>query len=301
MRIGILGHIAIDAISSKNFEILSLGGPPCYAGLAARRQGCDITLVTKVGTDFPDEYSIWLAKNNLNFSEGARSGDRKTTRFRITLGVNKRNLQLISRCNDISDSQLDNLDVDGALLSPIAGEIPKSVSNKILSLGILTFLDPQGYLRRFDKNGYCHLAPLQNSKLPKTTIIKVDPEEGSHLVGSPNLRKIASRLRRRFDNVIVTNGPRNMIMASENSIKEAKVPTVEGVIDTTGLGDILSGSVLATFLRTGDFEWSVCVGIAVASQASKGKGIAKVGEVSGGESIAEKVKDGMRVLESVER
>jgi sugar/nucleoside kinase (ribokinase family) len=301
LRIGILGHIALDTISSKNFEISSLGGPPCYAGLAARRLGCDVILVTKVGVDFPDENSLWLAKNNLNFSEGARSAKSRTTRFRIRLGNDEKNLQIVSRCDDISDSQLDSLEVEGAILSPIAGEIPKSVSNKILSLNIPAFLDPQGYLRRFDKNGYCHLAPLPISELPKTTIIKVDPEEGNYLVGSRNLRKIASSLRKRFDKVIVTNGPRNVILASENIIKEAKVPRVEGVVDTTGLGDILSGSFLATFLKTDDFEWSVCVGIAFASLASKGKGIAKVSEVSGWESLAEKVKDRVKVLESVQK
>src|SRR3989304_7755539 len=123
LRIGILGHIAIDTISSKDFEISSLGGPPCYAGLAAIRLGCDVTLVTKVGVDFPDEYSIWLSKNNLNFSEGARSAKSRTTRFRIRLGNDGRTLQLVSRCDDISDFQLNNLEVDGAILSPIAGEI----------------------------------------------------------------------------------------------------------------------------------------------------------------------------------
>ncbi len=301
MRIGIFGHIAIDTISSKNFEISSLGGPPCYAGLAARRLGCDVTLVTKVGIDFPDEYSVWLARNSLNFSEGARSAKSMTTRFRINLENDERSLHLTSRCDDISYGQLDNLMVEGAILSPIAGEIPKSVSNKILSLKIPTFLDPQGYLRRFDKSGYCYLASVSINELPRTAMIKVDPEEGNYLVGTVNLREIASKLRKRFDRIIVTNGSKNVIITSGNAIKDVKVPEVKGVMDTTGLGDIFSGSFLATFLRTGDFEWSVCVGIAFASLASKGKGIAKVGEVSGWESVAEKVKDGVKVLESVRK
>lgn len=292
LQLGILGHVAIDTIASKDLEITSLGGPPCYAGLAARRVGGEVTLVTKVGADFPDEYSVWLARSQLGFSNGAKSPNHRTTRFRIHLKGNGRTLQLTSRCIDLETTQLENLKLEGAILSPIVGEIPKSVSKSVLSQDIPTFLDPQGYLRRFDRNGFCVLSRISPRSLPKATIIKVDPEEGILLTGKSNLDEIASKLRNHgFEKVIVTNGSKNVVVSSKEVSAKILIPKVGKVVDVTGLGDILAGSFMASLLETDDFLWSVCVGVAFASAASIGRGIAKVSTVGDWEDLAQKIMD----------
>ena len=296
MHLAIVGHIAIDTIVLKGSEVSSLGGPPCYAGLTAKRLDSEVTLVTKIGADFPDEYLLWLARNSINFAKNSKSLNSKTTRFKINVRKEGKSLQLTSRCKEIEASQLNDLDVDGTILSPIAGEIPKEVSDAIVSKGITTFLDPQGYLRKFDKKGFCSLGKLSLSKLPRTSVIKVDPEEGYLLTNTPNLHDIAMKLRKcGFENVIVTNGAKNVIVASEESVVELKVPKVN-VNDTTGLGDILAGSFMATYLKTNDFLWSACAGVACASSASKGKGINKIDQIKDWEDIAEEVKEEMKKL-----
>jgi len=293
LHLAIVGHIAIDTIVLKGTEVSSLGGPPCYAGLTSKRLNCDATLVTKIGGDFPDEYLLWLARNGLNFVKGSKSLVDKTTRFTINGRQDERSLQLTSRCSEIEVSQLHGLNIDGAILSPIAGEIPQEVSNAIAK-EVITFLDPQGYLRKFNRNGYCSLAKTPLKKLPKTSVIKVDPEEGYLLTNSSKLQDIARKLRKYgFDNVIVTNGAKNVIIARENLVSELKVPKVT-VGDTTGLGDILAGSFMATYLTTHDFVWSVCVGISCASSAAKGNGIGKVDLIRDWEYLAEQVKEGMK-------
>lgn len=295
MHLAIIGHIALDTIALEGSEVSSLGGPPCYAGLTAKRLGSDVTLFTKIGLDFPDEYTLWLSRNGINFAKGSKSFADKTTRFRIAIKGESRSLLLTSRCADIETSQLDGLDADGVILSPIAGEIPKEVSDTVVSKGIATFLDPQGYLRRFDKKGFCSLEKLSLSRLPKTSIIKVDPEEGRLLTNLRNIYDVALKLRKHFKNVIVTNGAKTVIIASERMTAELRVPKVN-VADTTGLGDIFAGSFMANYLKTSDLLWSVCAGIACASTASRGRGISKIEQIGDWEDTAEHVKEGMKRL-----
>jgi sugar/nucleoside kinase (ribokinase family) len=285
----------LDTIALNGSEVSSLGGPPCYAGLTAKRFGSDVVLVTRIGADFTDEYALWLARNGINFAQGSKSLDDKTTSFRIEVKGDSRKLQLISRCADIEALQLSGLDADGAILSPIAGEIPKEVSDVIVSKGIVTFLDPQGYLRKFDKKGFCSLGRLSLSRLPKTSVIKVDPEEGYLLTNTRNIYDVALKLRKRFENVIVTYGARNVIITSERINAELKVPKVK-VADTTGLGDVLAGSFMANYLKTSDLLWSACAGIACASSASKGRGIGKIEQIGDWQEIAEHIREGMKKL-----
>ena len=297
MHLAIIGHIAIDTIVRKGSQAYSLGGPPCYAGLTAKRLGCDATLVTKIGADFPDEYLLWLARNSINFARNSKSPSSKTTRFRINVRKKGRSLHLISRCGQIEVSQLHGLNIDGAIISPITGEIPKEVSDTIVSKEITTFLDPQGYLRKFDKKGFCSLAKLSLNNLPRTSVIKVDPEEGYLLTNTAHPYDIALKLRRcGFENVIVTNGTKNVIIASERITAVLKVPKVKNVVDTTGLGDILAGSFMANYLESNDFLWSACAGVACASVASKGNGINKIDQIRDWEDIATEVKEGMKRL-----
>lgn len=296
MHLAVIGHIAIDTIVVNSKEVSSLGGPPSYAGLAAKRLDCDVSLVTKVGADFPDEYLLWLARNGLNFAENSKSSGR-TTRFRVRVGKVERKLQLVSRCDDIETSQLKGLKVDGAIISPIAGEIPKTVSDVIITKRIPTFLDPQGYIRRFSKQGFCYLRKISLDKLPKANIIKVDPKEGYYLTESTDIGNIAIKLRKYgFEKVIVTNADKSVLFASEGGFFKVKVPKVLTVQDNTGLGDILAGSFMAAFLKSEDFVWSVCAGVACASLAAKGKGINKIDEIREWESLAEQVKETIRPI-----
>ena len=49
-----------------------------------------------------------------------------------------------------------------------------------------------------------------------------------------------------------------------NRIFQVDVPKVK-VVDSTGAGDIFAGALISTFLRSRDFLWSCCFGIAASS------------------------------------
>ncbi len=278
MKVLVAGFITIDSIQLPMRQIISVGGPPSYAGLVCARFGYDVTPLTKVGNDFPDEQAVWLARNGISIRASDRSLTKPTTRFKIANSSGSRTLSLASRCEDVSVSQIPPDTRFGAsLVSPLAGEISTELLTEVSSRSDFTFLDPQGFVRVFDPGGRVSSAPLRDrSILSKVDAIKMDRTEAEMLTGRSDprqaLEKIASIGVRK---AIVTEGGDACHVLDGTRIYEVAVPK-SPVIDTTGAGDILSGATISWFLKTRDFLRSACFGIAASSLSLHMIALAKV-------------------------
>ncbi|MDG6910633.1 MAG: hypothetical protein JRN08_09720 [Nitrososphaerota archaeon] len=278
MNILVAGFITIDSIQLPVRQITSVGGPPSYAGILCARFGYSVTPLTKVGNDFPDEQSVWLARNGLVLRGTDRSASRPTTRFRIAAGTGERALQLTARSEDLSASQLvPDTRYDAALVSPVAGEVSTALLTEISSRSNFTFLDPQGFIRAFDRDGKASTVPLKDkSVLTKVDAVKMDLVEAEMLTGKSDpkeaLAKLAAVGVRRG---IVTHGGEACHVLDGSRVYKVDVPK-SPVLDTTGAGDILTGSTLSWYLKTRDFLRSACFGIAASSLSLHMLALAKV-------------------------
>jgi len=65
-----VGHFAIDLISSPTIVSPkpTLGGPPIYTSLAARKLSARVSVISKVGEDFTEEYVTWLKSQGVNLA-----------------------------------------------------------------------------------------------------------------------------------------------------------------------------------------------------------------------------------------
>ena len=267
MKILVAGFITIDTIQLPIRQITSVGGPPCYSGLVCSRFEYDVTPLTKVGADFPDEQAVWLARNGISLRAADRSLARPTTRFKITKASGARTLTLESRCEDLASSQIPpDTRFDASIVSPLAGEVSTSLLTEISARSDFTFLDPQGFVRKFDAEGKVIPTPLRDkSIISKVDAIKMDRTEAEMLTGKSDpreaLEKIASIGLRRG---IVTQGAEACHVLEGSRIYHVEVPQVP-VVDTTGAGDILGGATVSWYLKTRDFLRSACFGIAASS------------------------------------
>jgi sugar/nucleoside kinase (ribokinase family) len=246
--------------------VTSIGGPPCYSGLICSRLGMDVSVMTKVGRDFPDDQVVWLARNGIVLKESHRSLTRGTTRFRIENAGPSRGLTLLNRCEDIPKEQLPEVRVSASVVSPIAGEISSSLLTEISARSDFTFLDPQGLVRSFDVKGKVTITGLKDqSVLTKVDAVKMDKEEATALTGrwAPReaLQKLSSLGIRKG---VVTQGGEQCYILDGTRIYEVQVPR-SPVVDPTGAGDILGGCIVSMYLRTRDFLRSACFGIAASS------------------------------------
>ena len=277
MKVLVAGFITIDTIQLSMRKIISVGGPPCYAGLVCARFGMDVTALTKVGNDFPDEQAVWLARNGISLGAADRSLTRPTTRFGIQKIGETRTLTLLSRCEDISKSQLKEMRYDASLVSPIAGEVTPALLTEISARSDFTFLDPQGFVRKFDSGGKASVGELMDSSiLPKVDALKMDREEAESLTGKIEpkeaLQKLSSIGVRR---ALVTSGAAFCHVLDGGRIYSVPVPAAQ-VVDSTGAGDIMAGTIVALYLKTRDFLWSACFGIAASSLSLHLIALAKV-------------------------
>jgi sugar/nucleoside kinase (ribokinase family) len=266
LKVLVAGFITIDTIQLPTRSITSIGGPPCYAGILCSRFGMDVSVMTKVGADFPDEQAVWLARNGIALKEAHRSRGSATTRFKLEPRGASRTLTLVSRCEDITAEQLPQGRVNASLVSPIAGEVSGELLAEIAARSDFTFLDPQGFVRSFGKTGTATIAsPKDDRFLSRVDAVKMDREEATALTGKVGpmeaLQKLSSLGVKKG---VVTQGSDSCYVLDGTRIYVVRVPQVQ-VVDATGAGDILGGALVSTYLRTREFLRSACFGIAASS------------------------------------
>jgi sugar/nucleoside kinase (ribokinase family) len=278
LKILVAGFITIDSIQLQVRQVTSVGGPPSYAGLICSRFGHDVTPLTRVGVDFPDEQAVWLARNGIPLRAADRSASKPTTRFRISNSSGERTLALEARCEDPSSSQIPpDTRFNASLVSPIAGEVSPELLTEISSRSDFTFLDPQGFVREFDGAGRVSIGELRDkSILSKVDAIKMDVVEAGALTGETDpvgaLRRLASIGVKK---AMVTRGSESCFVLDGARVHEVTVPKSQ-VVDSTGAGDILSGATVSWYLKTRDFLRSACFGVAASSLSLHMIALAKV-------------------------
>jgi sugar/nucleoside kinase (ribokinase family) len=289
-RLAVVSHITYDTILAPEWRFEGLGGPPLYAGLTALRLGCRVSVVTRVGYDFRDEDAAWVARNRLEWMRGFLDRSKPTTRFRLELDrEGSRRLFLQARCSDIGVEQLGM--GDGAIVSPVAGEVSGELLREVGQAYRYTYLDPQGFVRRIKSGGLVEVQKVDITTLSGLDIVKVDSDEAWCLTCSRDpLATLRAIHRQGVGIVIYTQGSEGAVVGLEGRVFQVPAPSVE-VKDTTGLGDILAGGFMATYLGEGDPLWASAVGVTAASLAAQGAGLDKIPSHNEVLEVAEDVFD----------
>ncbi len=260
----------------------SIGGPACYGGLTARRFGFNVSLATRIGSDFPPAGRKTLQENDLVINDQKQVVDAATTRFGLVSGDDSRRLVLETMCDPLTTDEIREMNVDCWLASPVFDEVPLEVLNAIKeSRGKKDFvmLDPQGYLRRVDgkRNGPVTLLEILDLDLTGITAIKVDSQEMAALTaglqGVDGMRELLSRGVR----FVVSTEHRVIHLYYEKMHYWIKLNDID-TPDSTGAGDILSAAFCCAYLKEKDPLWAICFGAGAVQAALETKqvGLAKI-------------------------
>ena len=152
----VVGHFAIDSISSPKISVPrpTLGGTPTYVSLTASKLNAKVSVISKVGEDFPKKYMEWLNANDIDLSGLKHIKNALTTKFALRYENEERQLQLISRAPPITPGDISKSSEARAIhVTPIANELSVSVVNKLRALTGTLSLDPQGFVRSFGESG----------------------------------------------------------------------------------------------------------------------------------------------------
>jgi sugar/nucleoside kinase (ribokinase family) len=284
LRIAIASHIVLDNIKSNDGTTTeSIGGPPCYCGITSRRFGFDVSLATKVGNDLPKHLHNMLQKNNITLGDG-QLVNAPTTKFQIIAHGDSRQLLLIERCKPLTIEDIQDMKVDCWLASPVIDELPQDVLTAIKqNKGRKNFvmLDPQGYLRLVDCEGYVTLKESLELDLSGINAIKVDSEEMSALTGGLQGLAGMEALQSRGIEFVVYTEYRTFHLLHKKTHYWLSVKDID-TMDSTGVGDILCASFSCAYLKEKDPIWAICFGAGAVKAALETRhvGLTKIPSIS---------------------
>lgn len=266
-----IGHFAIDLIVLPEEEKprRRLGGPPTYTSLAARKLGSSVSVISKVGGDFPSRYINWLKRRGVDISGLKIVKGSRTTSFLIKYHPNgERDMILKSRAPPIRIEDLPESSRAKAVhISPIANEITTDLIAKADSIASIVSLDPQGLLRRFDRDGWMSLQGIEDLDFLKhVQVFKSSDEEIKILTGKSDIMGAIRKIRNyNVEVTMITMGKRGTIISFDNKLFKIPIAKSEIVLDPTGAGDVFIGAFLAEYIKDEDPLWCACLGTAAAS------------------------------------
>jgi len=278
-----VGHFSIDTITAPHTTSPKrvLGGPPTYVSLTAAELSARVAVVSKVGEDFPSSYLEWLKARGVDLSWLQKVAGASTTRFVLDYTGVERRLLLKRRAPRIALEDIPaSLRARAIHVAPIANEINEDVIDELRRRTALLSLDPQGFVRSFDKQGNVRLTRWEGQPvLEHIDVYKSSTEEIEAATGVKKLRPAMKQIHDLGAKVVVvTKSVKGSILLFENVFYDVPACRSKVVMDPTGAGDAYIGAFLAEHVRGKEPLWCACVGAAAASFAVEGVGPTVFGE-----------------------
>lgn len=281
MKVAILSNIVLDEIVSRDQKLSrSLGGSAAYCGVTARKFGFETTLFTHFGNDLDNQYIDFLKNQGISFNN-LQPSNLPTTRFVLKNFETDRELTLQSKCIPIAIEEINKVNANCWIISPVFDEVPIDILQYIISSSKekqFVMLDPQGYTRVVDSKGRVSIRKKMDIPIHKVNGIKLDSQEISAftngLQGMEGMKKIRSFYE--IDYVLYTQD-QVVHLLEEGKHYWINVPKHE-TPDSTGLGDIIASSFACAMVKERDSVWAFCfaAGALTAALQTKEVGIKKI-------------------------
>ncbi len=278
-----VGHFAIDLIISPKISTPTptLGGAPTYVSLTARKLEAQVSVISKVGEDFSDENLALLKANTIDLSGLKKISGASTTKFVLRYENSKRKLQLISQAPSIFAKDIpSSLRARVIHVSPIANEISREAIRRLRKQTNTLSLDPQGFVRRFDRRGNMSLGRWHDlSVLKQIDLYKSSSNEIRAIARLANSHSAMKKIHEYGAKiVIVTRSTKGSTLLFEDTFYDIPPCKPKIVKDPTGAGDAYTGAFLTEYTKQKDPVWCACVGSAASSFVVECVGPTMLGE-----------------------
>lgn len=167
-----------------------------YTALSAQRLGANVSVISKVGTDFSEAYFWWLRQEGIDLSNVNKIENACTTRFelRYSEDLSHRTMRLACKAPPIAVRDIPNaLRAKAVHVAPIAGEVEHEVIEKLKKRADFLSLDPQGFLRIFDENGNMSYGTLANKRILE--LVNIYKSSSEEIKSATSLSDINSAIR----------------------------------------------------------------------------------------------------------
>lgn len=263
-----VGELLVDltqqGVDADGFPLFKAnpGGAPANAMAAVARCGLSVCLIAKVGDDAMGRLlEDALARAGVYTGGLVRGGDASTTLALVTLdAAGERTFGFLRKPGADARLRPDELDtrlIDGARLLHFGSVSLTEEPARSATRAAVACAKRAGRLISFDPNLRMPLwrSPEQARRalrwgLAQADIVKLSAEEAAFLFGPCPPEEAAARILAGFGAqlVAVTLGADGCLVQTAAARVRAAAPAVRPV-DTTGAGDIFTGSLLSCLLR----------------------------------------------------
>ena len=285
MNLLAVGTVAFDAIETpfgKTDKIL--GGAATYIGLSASVLNANVSLVSVVGGDFPQEYLDLLTNRNINIEGIEIFPDEKTFFWagKYHNDLNSRDtmateLNVLEKFEPKIPEHCKNYDI--LLLGNLHPSTQLAVLNGMSCRPKLVILDTMNFWMN-------HTWDLLMEVIAKSDVITINDEEARQLSGEYSLPKAAQKIHKMGPKYgIIKKGEHGALLFNEGKVFAIPALPLEEVFDPTGAGDTFAGGFAAHLAATKSISFenmktAVIVGSAMASFTVEKFGTERLLEVS---------------------
>lgn len=285
MKLLVVGSVAFDAIETpfgKTDKIL--GGAGTFIGLASSILDTDVSLVSVVGGDFPQEYLDLLTSKNINIDGVEIVKDGKTFFWsgKYHNDLNSRDT-LVTEVNVLKnfDPKVPEhcKDAEILLLGNLHPGVQLSVLEKMEKRPQLVVLDTMNFWMDTAMDTLMQM-------IAKTDVITINDEEARQLSGEYSLVKAAQKIHKMGpEYVIIKKGEHGALLFHQGKVFAVPALPLEEVFDPTGAGDTFAGGFAAYLAKTENLSFegmksAIIVGSALASYTVEKFGTERLVEIN---------------------
>ena len=285
MKLLAVGTVAFDAIETpfgKTDKIL--GGAATYIGLASSIMKTDVSLVSVVGGDFPQEYFDMLTSRNINVDgvEVIKEGKSFFWSGKYHNDLNSRDT-LVTELNVLADFDPkvpeSAADAEVLLLGNLDPVVQLSVLDRMATRPKLVILDTMNFWMDIAWDNLMKV-------IAKTDVITINDEEARQLSGEYSLVKAAQKIHTMGPKyVIIKKGEHGALLFHDGKVFAIPALPLEEVFDPTGAGDTFAGGFASYLTSKGEFTFdtmkaALIVGSALASFTVEKFGTTRLEEVT---------------------
>lgn len=270
MKLLAVGTVAFDAIETpfgKTDKIL--GGAATYIGLAASALDTDVSLVSVIGGDFPQEYLDMMTSKNINVDgvEMVKEGKTFFWSGKYHNDLNTRDT-LVTELNVLADFDPKVPEQSSGAEVLLLGNL-----DPVVQLAVLESMTTKPKLVVLDTMNFWMDIAWDNlmKVIAKTDVITINDEEARQLSGEYSLVKAAKKIHNMGPrSVIIKKGEHGALLFHDGKIFAIPALPLEEVFDPTGAGDTFAGGFASYLTKKADFSFesmktAIIVGSAMAS------------------------------------
>ncbi len=258
MEIVVVGHLSRDLIITPDMKKESLGGGAAYAMLAPSIGALGAGIVTRVGSDFEQEYIDSLKNAELDLT-GFRTANKHTTRFINEYdkqGNRMQRVEAVATEIRAPDLQSQHLHANIIHFCPLLNEVHISCVESARSYGSLISLDVQGFTRDLVGDEVQSKEWAESDDvLRHIDVVKCDEKELELVTGMKSeVSAVTHILSLGPRIVLVTKDRTGSTIHTRNIHVDIPMVLANQFVNTTGCGDTYAIGFLLEYMRTGDVK-----------------------------------------------